>query len=216
VRRFITFEGIEGSGKTTQIQMLSNHFEETGIDHVLTREPGGTPIGDQVRKLVLSPANRDMTPACEMLLYTAARAQHIDQVIRPSLGDGRVVLCDRFQDATLAYQGYGRGLPLDLIVSLHDLEVLSLRPDLTLLFDIEVRQAVERARSRERTKARDESRFEQEDLEFHERVRSGYLELAHQEPERFVVLDARGPVAEVHQRVLAAVDRFLKTRGAPD
>ena len=216
MRRFITFEGIEGSGKTTQIQMLSNHFEEQGIDHVLTREPGGTPIGYQVRKLVLNPANRAMTPACELLLYSAARAQHIEQVIRPALDEGRVVLCDRFKDATLAYQGYGRGLPLDLIASLHDLEVLSVRPDLTLLFDIEARRALERARSRDVSGTNDETRFEQEDLAFHVRVRDGYLELAHQEPDRFVVLDARGTLNEVQQRVLAAVQRFLTTRGAPD
>ncbi|PYS96652.1 MAG: dTMP kinase [Acidobacteria bacterium] len=216
MRRFITFEGIEGSGKTTQIQMLSNHFEEQGIDHVLTREPGGTPIGDQVRKLVLNPANRAMTPACELLLYSAARAQHIEQVIRPALDEGRVVLCDRFKDATLAYQGYGRGLPLDLIASLHDLEVLSVRPDLTLLFDIEARRALERSRSRDVSGTNDETRFEQEDLAFHVRVRDGYLELAHQEPDRFVVLDARGTLNEVQQRVLAAVQRFLTTRGAPD
>ncbi|HEU4400716.1 MAG TPA: dTMP kinase, partial [Candidatus Polarisedimenticolia bacterium] len=145
--RFITFEGIEGSGKTTQIQMLSNHFEERGIDHLLTREPGGTRLGDQIRRLVLNPANNDMTPTCEMLLYSAARAQHIEQVIRPALADGRVVLCDRFQDATMAYQGYGRGLPLDLILRLHSLEVLALRPDLTLLFDLEADVALERARS---------------------------------------------------------------------
>ena len=157
-----------------------------------------------------------MTPACELLLYSAARAQHIEQVIRPALDEGRVVLCDRFKDATLAYQGYGRGLPLDLIASLHDLEVLSVRPDLTLLFDIEARRALERARSRDVSGTNDETRFEQEDLAFHVRVRDGYLELAHQEPDRFVVLDARGTLNEVQQRVLAAVQRFLTTRGAPD
>jgi dTMP kinase len=216
VSRFITFEGIEGSGKTTQIQMLSNHFEEQGIDHVLTREPGGTAIGDQVRRLVLNPAYNDMRPACEMLLYAAARAQHIDEVIQPALKDDRVVLCDRFVDATLAYQGYGRGLSLDLIRRLHTLDALALRPDLTLLFDIEARTALERARSRDHTKAKDETRFEQEDLAFHQRVRSGYLELARQEADRFVIIEARGTQAEVHRRVLPAIQRFLTTRGAPE
>ena len=214
--RFITFEGIEGSGKTTQIQMLSNYFEERGIDHLLTREPGGTPIGDQIRRLVLDPRNVAMTPTCELLLYGAARAQHIEQVIRPALEAGRLVLCDRFRDATLAYQGYGRGIRLHLIDALHGLETLSLCPDLTFLFDIEARVALERARTRDRTKSKDETRLEQEDPAFHERVRSGYLEMARQEPGRFVVLDARGTLEEVHRRVMEAVDRFLLPREAPE
>lgn len=209
MRRFITFEGIEGSGKTTQIQLLSNHLEEGGIDHLLTREPGGTPIGNRVRALVLDPAHRAMTPTCELLLYAAARAQHIEQVIRPALGDGRLVLCDRFTDATLAYQGHGRGLDLDLIRSLHELEVLALKPDLTLIFDLDVRAALERARERDPASHRHESRFELEDLKFHERVRQGYLDLARQEPARCVVLDARGSIDQVRQRVEARVDGFL-------
>lgn len=209
---FITFEGIEGSGKTTQIQMLSNYFEEQGIDHVLTREPGGTAIGDQIRKLVLNPANTDITPACEMLLYAAARAQHLEQVIRPALNEGRVVLCDRYLDATLAYQGYGRGLPIDLILSLHALEVLSLRPDLTVLFDLDARHALERARARDLTAVPDETRFEQEDLAFHERVRAGYLRLAREGPGRFAVVDARGDRPDVHRRALAVVGGFMERR----
>ena len=212
--RFITFEGIEGSGKTTQIQMLSNHLEERGVEHLLTREPGGTPIGDQIRRLVLSPANSAMTPICELLLYAAARAQHIEQVIRPALETGRLVLCDRFKDATFAYQGHGRGLRLDLIDALHDLETLTLRPDLTLLFDIEARLALQRARDRDHGGSRDETRFEQEDLAFHERVRSGYLEMARQEPARFVVLDARGAIDDVHQRVLQVIAKHLPAREA--
>ncbi len=209
MRRFITFEGIEGSGKTTQIQMLSNRFEEEGLDHVLTREPGGTAIGDQVRKLVLNPANTEITPGCELLLYAAARAQHLERVIRPALQEGRLVLCDRYVDATMAYQGYGRGLPLDLIVQLHDLDVLGLKPDVTVLFDLDARAALERARAREAGGPEDENRFEQEDLAFHERVRSGYLNLARHEPRRFTVIDARGTPAQVHDRVHPAVNRFL-------
>ena len=214
--RFITFEGIEGSGKTTQIQMLSNVLDEWGIDHVLTREPGGTPIGDLVRKLVLDPSHGDMSPVCEMLLYGAARAQHITEVIRPALEGGHLVLCDRFTDATLAYQGYGRDQPLDVIRRLHTIDVLSLRPDLTLLFDIEADRALHRARARDHTRPADQTRFELEDLPFHERVRAGYLELAREEPDRFVVVDARGAVPDVHRRVVLAVRRFLETRGAPE
>jgi len=170
VRRFVTFEGIEGSGKTTQIQLLSTHLEERGVDHVLTREPGGTTIGDQVRRLVL---------------------------------------CDRFTDATLAYQGYGRGLPIDLIEKLHALQALALVPDLTLLFDLDPAAALERARRRDISKTVDETRFEALGLEFHERVRSGYLELARREPGRFVSIDARGAAAEVQARVQAAVAPVL-------
>jgi len=214
--RFVTFEGVEGSGKTTQIQMLSNHLEERGIDHLLTREPGGTPIGDQIRSLVLDPRNAAMTPICELLLYASARAQHIEQVIRPALLSGRLVLCDRFKDATMAYQGSGRGIRLDLIDALHGLETLSLQPDMTVLFDIEEDTALNRARARDHSRSKDETRFEQESLAFHKRVRHGYLEMARQEPGRFVVVDARGTVEQVHRRVIEAMDRFLTTRGAPE
>jgi dTMP kinase len=207
--RFITFEGIEGSGKTTQIQMLSNHLEESGVEHLLTREPGGTPIGDQIRRLVLHPGNATMTATCELLLYTAARAQHIEQVIGPNLAEGRMVLCDRFKDATLAYQGYGRGLPIELIRHLHAREGLALNPDLTLLFDIEVDTALDRARHRDATRNIDETRFEQEDFAFHDRVRTGYLDLARKESQRIVVIDGRGTTAEVHQRVLETMRRVL-------
>lgn len=205
MRRFITFEGVEGSGKTTQIQLLSNSLEERGVEHLLTREPGGTPIGDQIRRLVLHPGHSNMTPTCELLLYTAARVQHIQQVIGPALDEGRLVLCDRFKDATLAYQGYGRGLSLELIHRLHALEGLTLQPDLTLIFDIETGTALDRARNRDRTRRVDETRFEQEELEFHEKVRAGYLELARVDPERVVVINALGSPDEVHGRVLAAV-----------
>lgn len=205
MRRFITFEGVEGSGKTTQIQLLSNSLEERGVEHLLTREPGGTPIGDQIRRLVLHPGHSSMTPTCELLLYTAARVQHIQQVIGPALDEGRLVLCDRFKDATLAYQGYGRGLSLELIHRLHSLEGLTLQPDLTLIFDIETGTALDRARNRDRTRRVDETRFEQEELEFHEKVRAGYLELARVDPERVVVINALGSPDEVHSRVLAAV-----------
>jgi dTMP kinase len=206
---FISFEGIEGSGKTTQIQLLSNRLEERGIDHLLTREPGGTPIGDRVRKLVLNPAFNDMVPACELLLYAAARAQHIEEVIRPALQQGRLVLCDRFTDATLAYQGYGRDLSLDLIRRLHGLDVLALQPDRTVLFDIDVGPALQRARTRDGSKSRDETRFEQEDLVFHEKVSSGYLDLARREPGRYIVVDARGAVGEVQNRLLVALHEFM-------
>jgi dTMP kinase len=206
VRRFITFEGIEGSGKTTQVQLLSNALEGRGVDHVLTREPGGTPIGDTIRALVLDPAHGNMTAACELLLYAAARAQHIDQVIRPALDGGSLVLCDRFTDATRAYQGFGRGLPMPFLERLFALEALALVPDRTLLFDIEPGTAIQRARDRDRSRGEPGTRFEQEDLPFHERVRAGYLELARREPARITVIDATGTVEAVQARVIQAVE----------
>ena len=205
MHRFITFEGIEGSGKTTQIQLLSNTLEERGVEHVLTREPGGTAIGDQIRKVVLNPDNAGMTSTTELMLYAAARAQHIDQVIRPAIEAGRMVLCDRFVDATRAYQGHGRGLPLDLIEELHALEVLALVPDRTILFDLDPARALDRARARDAHRRSDENRFEQEDLAFHVRVREGYRELARREPKRIVVVDADGPIEVVQERVLKAM-----------
>ena len=209
MRRFISFEGIEGSGKTTQIQMFSNHLEERGVEHVLTREPGGTPLGDQIRRMVLDPRNIAMTSTCELLLYAAARAQHIEEVIRPALERGEFVLSDRFTDATMAYQGFGRGLPMEPIRRIHELEVLALVPDMTLLFDIDAATALERARHRDHTRFVDETRFEQEDLAFHERVRAGYLDLSRRDSGRIVVIDARGRPDDVHARVLAAVKRLL-------
>jgi len=206
VHRFVTFEGIEGCGKTTQIQLLSNQLEERGVDHLLTREPGGTTAGDQIRRLVLDPATV-IGPWCELLLYAAARAQHLDQVIRPALAEGRLVLCDRFTDATRAYQGYGRGLPLEIIERLHALGPLALEPDLTILIDVDPETALPRAADRDRAKTVDESRFEQENRAFHDRVRRGYLELARRFPARFAVVDGRGSIAEVGKRVAAAYAR---------
>jgi dTMP kinase len=203
VPRFVTFEGIEGCGKTTQIQMLSNALEEKGVDHVITREPGGTATGDQIRRLVLDPATV-IGPWCELLLYAAARAQHLEQVIRPALAEGRLVLCDRFTDATRAYQGFGRGLPLDIIERLHALGPLALEPDRTILIDIDPATALARAADRDLSKTVDESRFEREDAAFHDRVRRGYLELARLSPGRFAVVDGGGGIAEVRARVAAA------------
>ena len=207
--RFITFEGIEGSGKTTQIQLLSIFLDERGYQHLITREPGGTPAGDQIRRLVLNPAYGAMSPTCELLLYAAARAQHLDQVIRPALALGRNVLCDRYTDATRAYQGYGRGLSLEWIDQLHRLETLALTPHRTLVLDIDAADALQRARRRDRGALSEETRFEDEDLAFHERVRRGYLELARREPKRIIVVDARGAVEAVQGRLRDAVMQAL-------
>lgn len=201
---FITFEGIEGSGKTTQIGLLHRALVKQGWDVLLTREPGGTPTGDRIRALLLD-STSVMAATTELLLYAAARAEHVETLIRPALAAGRTVLCDRFTDATYAYQGYGRGLPLDLIEAIHALKPLAITPDRTVLFDLEPGEAIGRARRRESAKTVDESRFEREGAAFHERVRRGYLEIARKAPGRFLVVDGSGGPEAVHRRVLEAL-----------
>ena len=207
---FITFEGTEGTGKSTQIVQLANHLTAHGRDVTLTREPGGTPIGDQVRRVLLDPANAALDPKAELLLYAAARAQHLAELINPALAAGRIVLCDRFSDATLAYQGYGRGLDPDLINALDRIVTSGMRPDLTILLDIETARGLERARGRNRRSGLEtEARFENEQLPFHQRVRQGYLELAKREPGRFRIVDASPSPEEIRDRIRKIVDETL-------
>ena len=207
---FISFEGIEGSGKTTQISMLSDYLLARGRSVRLTREPGGTLIGDRVRKILLDPANAALDPRAELLLYAAGRAQHLAELIRPALGDGMIVLCDRFSDATIAYQGFGRGLDKDLIGNLDRLVTGGMRPDLTVLLDIDASTGLARARGRNsRHGLQEEARFENERLPFHERVRRGYLELAKQEPGRFRVVDASKQPEEIQKEIRGIVDQLL-------
>ncbi len=208
---FITFEGIEGSGKSTQIALLANYLTARGVRHVLTREPGGTLIGDQVRKILLDPANRSLDPAAELLLYAASRAQHLHEIIMPALADGTNVLCDRFSDATLAYQGYGRGLDIGMIHTLDRIVTAGMRPDLTLLFDIEAASGIARARGRNNSRGLEaEARFENEELAFHERVRQGYLTLVAQEPDRIRVVDASSSPEEIQAKVRKILDERLR------
>jgi len=207
MRAFITFEGIEGSGKTTQIQLLSEKLDQSGVEHVLTREPGGTPAGNQIRRLLLDPANRDLNPLCELLLYQAARAQHLACVIIPALAEGKLVLCDRYKDATRAYQGKGRQLPEELVEKLNRVDLLALEPDLTLLFDLEPDEALSRARQREGSEPSEQSRFEEEAMDFHQRVREAYRSLAATYPQRIRVVDASGTMEQVQERVLAVLKK---------
>lgn len=203
---FITFEGIEGCGKTTQMKLLARHLEQRGLTVKVTREPGGCPIADQVRSILLDAANRSLVPMAELLLYAAARAQHVAETIRPALEGGAVVLCDRFTDATIAYQGYGRGLSHTVIDELNCMAANSVRPDMTLLLDCPVETGLGRAFSRiNSTVGAREERFELEAAEFHRRVRDGYLQLARQEPERFIIINAAGSVAEIEESVRTAV-----------
>ncbi len=207
---FITFEGTEGSGKSTQILLLANFLKSRGMRVVLTREPGGTPIGDQVRKIVLDPAHTALDPKAELLLYAASRAQHLYEVILPALASGMIVLCDRFSDATLAYQGYGRGLDIEMIRALDRIVRAGTRPDLTLLFDIDAALGIARAHGRNTSRGLEtEARFENEELAFHERVRQGYKILAKQEPDRIRLVDAFPAQEAVEMNVRAIMDEVM-------
>ncbi|AJF06421.1 dTMP kinase [Geoalkalibacter subterraneus] len=207
---FITFEGIEGSGKTTQIKRLTETLRLQGRSVVTTREPGGCAIADAIRAILLDARNNALVPRAELLLYAAARAQHVEEVIRPALNQNRIVLCDRFSDATLAYQGHGRRLPLDMVRQLNALAIDDIHPHLTLLFDLPVETGLSRAMERiARSDGPAEDRFEQESLAFHQRIREGYLELARQSPERFRLIRADAPPQDVTRQVLSAVNDAL-------
>lgn len=208
---FITFEGIEGCGKSTQLRLLAASLERRGFPVLTTREPGGCPIADQVRAILLDAGNSAMTPRAELLLYAAARAQHVEEVIRPALAAGRIVLCDRFTDATVAYQGYGRGLDMATVLELNSLATGSLGPDLTLLLDCPVDTGLSRARARiENSTGAREERFELEARTFHEKVRRGYLELAGREPQRFIVVDGSRDIEETAAEILRLVEPRLR------
>lgn len=209
---FITFEGIEGSGKTTQLLRLHKHLQRLGYHVVATREPGGCQISDAIRSLLLDPASNMMASQTELLLYSAARAQHVAELIRPALNEGKVVLCDRFADATTVYQGAGRGLDMVQLDAINKYAAEGLVPDLTLLLDYPVEKGLQRARARNHTgNLESEGRFELEDFVFHQRIRQGYLDLATQE-ERVHVIDALGDEDTVAERVTRAVDYFLAGR----
>jgi dTMP kinase len=213
--RFITFEGIEGTGKTTQIDRLARRLREGGAEVVVTREPGGTALGRELRALLLQPSSEPMSPLAELLLYVADRAQHLTEVVEPALARGAVVLCDRYKEATLAYQGYGRALGTDRVHALHRHAPLDRVPDRTVVLELDPAEAVARAtrRNDEQDLTATEGRFEQERLAFHRRVREGYRALAAAEPDRIRIVDSRGDVDEVERRVLDAVRDLLPARG---
>jgi dTMP kinase len=204
---FITFEGIEGCGKSTQAQILSRELHaHTNIQVVATREPGGCPIADKIRAILLDADNRALVPLAELLLYAAARAQHVAEVIKPALAEGKIVICDRFTDATAAYQGYGRSLDLDLIENLSRLATEGLTPDMTILLDCQEEVGLERAMARiNTTTGAREERFEQESLRFHRAVRQGYLKLAATHPARFVIIDGALSISETAAAIRNAV-----------
>ncbi len=209
---FLTFEGIDGSGKTTQLTRLAAYLRRRGFSVLVTREPGGTPLGERIRRLLLSSSSRGMNPGTELLLMFAARAQHVAEVIAPALAAGRIVLSDRFTDASVAYQGYGRGLPLRFIRTLERFACRGVKPDLTFVIDINPRTSLRRARQRLRRARADEARFERETRRFYERVRRGYRALARAEPRRVLLVNGEDRVENIHRQVVALLPRRLQLR----
>lgn len=207
---FITVEGIEGCGKSTQAKLLAAHLSARGTDTILTREPGGTPIGDLVRQILLDPEHKDMSPRGELLLYAAARAQHVDAIIRPALEEGKVVICDRYTDSTLAYQGYGLGLDMEMIRTINAVATGRLFPHLTFLFDIEPESGLSRKFGTTLVSRAGADRIEQRTLDYHRRVRSAYLSIASEHPERVRVIDAEQTIELIHEAVLRGVAQEME------
>ena len=204
---FISFEGIEGTGKSTQAKLLAEYLREKGHRVIQTMEPGGTRISLKIRELLLSLDSREMDHVTELLLYNAARVQHIKEVIEPALERGEIVITDRFSDSTVAYQGYARGLDLKLIDSLDVIATNKLRPDITILLDIDVETGL--ARNKALNKG---DRLELEDISFHERVRKGFIQIAAREPVRIKVVDCSESLAGVHQKVVKILSELLENR----
>jgi dTMP kinase len=206
--KLITFEGIDGCGKSTQMRLLEQFLTERGVAVVSTREPGGTELGRKVRSALLDGGKGSVEPLAELLLYAADRAQHVRQVVTPALAEGKVVLSDRFYDATTVYQGYARGFDLKLVNQLNELATGGLKPDLTLLFDLDVETGLKRTMRRGGSTggaAARPDRLDQEPVEFHERVRQAYLEIAAREPQRFRIIPSGGPVEETFELMIRAV-----------
>jgi len=213
VSLFITFEGVEGSGKTTQIKRLKRYLKQKGIPYFTTREPGGTPIGEKVRRILLNRAHGEMIALSELFLYEAARAQHVIQVIRPLLKKKGVILCDRFSDASIAYQGYGRKMDPRLVDLLNQIASKGVRPDLTFLLDCPSDMGLRRAVRRDRQKRSNlQDRFEREKIQFHRRVRKGYLSLAKEEPHRIRVIDTREGEQKVFEKIRNTVDALMASK----
>ena len=202
---FITFEGVEGAGKSTQIRRLAASLEEEGVSVLVTREPGGTQISERIRELLLERRHHKMVSTTELLLYAAARSQHVVESIVPALEEGQTVISDRFGDATTAYQGHGRGLDLELINRLNRVATGGLVPDLTIVLDVPVKVGLGRARRRRRRM----DRLEIENLEFHQRVREGYLAIAKEEPQRVVVINSQRNPKRVHNEIRELVKRHV-------
>jgi dTMP kinase len=205
--KFITFEGIDGSGKSTQLRMLTGDLRQRGIDVIATHEPGGTPLGRRLREAFLE-TEETVAPMAELLLFAADRAQHVEYLIKPALAEGRVVISDRYADATFAYQGAGRGFSEETVGEIIRLATGGLKPDLTLFFDISVENAIRRMAERHEI-GEGRNRMDAETADFYANVRKAYLSVAKREPDRFKVLDANGSIEETHGKVVAIVTEFL-------
>jgi dTMP kinase len=212
---FITFEGPDGSGKTTQLLILHRYLVRAGWPVLLVREPGGTAIGDQIRAVLHDTRNVSMLPNAEVLLYSASRAQLVGQVIRPALEGGSVVLCDRYAEATMAYQGYGHGLDLELLKAITAFATGGLRPDLILYLDIEIEEGLRRKRSSFQAGQGEWNRMDQKELDFHQRARAGYLQMVAAEPERWFVLDATRSIASLQHSIRRRVKHLLMEQQVP-
>jgi dTMP kinase len=206
--KFITFEGIDGSGKSTQLRMLSGDLRARSVDVITTHEPGGTPLGRRLREAFLE-TEETVAPMAELLLFAADRAQHVEFLIKPALAEGRIVISDRYADATFAYQGAGRGFPVETVNEIIRLATGGLKPDLTLFFDITIENAIRRMAERHES-GHGQNRMDVETGEFYSKVRNAYLSIAEAEPERFKVLDANGSVEDTHAQVVATITDFLK------
>jgi len=209
--KFITFEGIEGCGKTTQINMLREYLVSKKYEVIVTREPGGTKIGDQIRKILLLSENKEMYPIAELLLYAAQRNQHIEEKIKPAINSGKIILCDRYADATTAYQGAARKIDREILIQIHKIATEGLKPDLTLLFDCPVEIGLKRALARNKIEnlCGKEDRFEMEKVDFHNKVREGYLEIQQNEPNRVIIIDATQSIDKMHADVVRVISEKL-------
>jgi dTMP kinase len=209
---FITLEGIDGTGKSTQLRLLARHLKKRGLAVRVTREPGGTKVGERIRKILLASTTARLAPLAELALMYAARAQHLQEVIRPALAKGEIVVSDRYNDASLAYQGYGRELGVETVRAFDRIVCARTQPDLTIVLDLAPRLSLERAQGRQSRRKSKQQRFELQGMNFHNRVRDGYLAIAHSEPHRVKVVKADRPVAEVQAEIRKLVDAFLARR----
>ncbi len=205
---FITFEGVDGSGKTTQVELLYEYLVNKGYKAIKTREPGGTAFGEALRKSLLQP-DMHVFPLSELFVIMAMRAQHVEEVINPALQDGRIVICDRFIDATYAYQGYGRDMDQGIVLSLNTLATKGIMPNLTILLDCNVEEGIKRKTRQDFSM----DRFEKEESSFHSRVRDGYVKLSEEEPGRFFVINGNTGIYEVQEKIRNKVEKLLKSYG---
>lgn len=205
---FITFEGVDGAGKSTQLKLLLEYMQQKGVDFIFTREPGGTPIAEKIRNVILDPANTGMSVITEAFLYAAARAEHVNNVIRPALAARKVVICDRYVDSSMVYQGYAGGLPPEFVAQINEMATGALKPHRTIVFDLDP------AIARQRISATAPDRMEQKSAWFHQQVREAYLDLARAEPRRVKLVDASGSIEAVQARVRQLVDEILPRRPA--